>query len=449
MVLTLTTTDSDGESISIYTEDDMAICIEHGGPNPKIFLTVHPTEATTQQQQQQASAADTSSSSTTPPDVDADAGGALHPNIVCDACQGSVHGVRFKCAQCTDFDLCQRCERSGRHGDHPGHHVMYRIAQPAHGGDFVAHVDRRLNKWLRRHLSGTAAEAAEQMATTAADAAATAAPAAGHGCRRGHSGHSGRRYDWRQCGAGRSMSDDHFGRYRCTGEAAAATAAATAASATAAAGGCTRARAAAQSQTPPQPPQPTASGSPQSAHLADALTHARTAEKAAAVGFELLAKFSSILDPFSQHHQQQQQASTSATPPAAEPSLMDDSVDDLVASAVGSVASFVSKAAEAAAVAAQKARDARDVAEAAQQRHQQQQQQGQQTAATPEQQQPPQQSTSAAGAAAAVDPEPARAQQMNDTASVSSAESFDSLSDALLTAHKKSAADKINYPHVD
>ncbi|NXS99262.1 SQSTM protein, partial [Jacana jacana] len=42
----------------------------------------------------------------------------LHPNIVCDGCEGPVVGARFKCTICPDYDLCSTCEGKGIHKDH-------------------------------------------------------------------------------------------------------------------------------------------------------------------------------------------------------------------------------------------------------------------------------------------------------------------------------------------
>lgn len=50
----------------------------------------------------------------------------VHPNIVCDVCDGTIRGHRYKCLQCHDYDLCMRCEAKFRHKDH----LVVRIPTP-------------------------------------------------------------------------------------------------------------------------------------------------------------------------------------------------------------------------------------------------------------------------------------------------------------------------------
>ncbi|CAH1777465.1 unnamed protein product [Owenia fusiformis] len=52
--------------------------------------------------------------------------GVLHPNVICDGCQGSVKGARYKCVQCPDYDLCNECSAKGLHSEHE----MIRFCQP-------------------------------------------------------------------------------------------------------------------------------------------------------------------------------------------------------------------------------------------------------------------------------------------------------------------------------
>ena len=43
----------------------------------------------------------------------------VHKNIICDACnRRNIQGVRYKCAECRDFDLCEDCEAAGHHSQH-------------------------------------------------------------------------------------------------------------------------------------------------------------------------------------------------------------------------------------------------------------------------------------------------------------------------------------------
>ena len=54
----------------------------------------------------------------------------LHPGVVCDGCEGSIYGPRYKCMVCFDYDLCSACEEKGIHPEHD----KLKIVQPTPGG---------------------------------------------------------------------------------------------------------------------------------------------------------------------------------------------------------------------------------------------------------------------------------------------------------------------------
>lgn len=50
----------------------------------------------------------------------------MHEGVVCDGCEGSVRGFRYRCVSCRDFDLCAACEFKGKHSEHR----MMRMPKP-------------------------------------------------------------------------------------------------------------------------------------------------------------------------------------------------------------------------------------------------------------------------------------------------------------------------------
>lgn len=54
--------------------------------------------------------------------------GEQHPGVVCDGCGNGIAGIRYKCNNCPDYDLCQACEAKG--GVHDPSHVFLKIAKP-------------------------------------------------------------------------------------------------------------------------------------------------------------------------------------------------------------------------------------------------------------------------------------------------------------------------------
>merc|ERR1711944_127702 len=65
----------------------------------------------------------------------------VHPGVTCDGCEGPVHGPRYKCLTCPDYDLCGSCEARGLHVKHK----MIRLAAPCKrvsGGPPRGHLAR-------------------------------------------------------------------------------------------------------------------------------------------------------------------------------------------------------------------------------------------------------------------------------------------------------------------
>ena len=52
-------------------------------------------------------------------------------NATCDSCRAFIHGIRYKCVNCPDFDLCERCESRNANGAlHSRDHLFVKIRRP-------------------------------------------------------------------------------------------------------------------------------------------------------------------------------------------------------------------------------------------------------------------------------------------------------------------------------
>uniref|UniRef100_A0A2K6FMR1 Sequestosome 1 n=1 Tax=Propithecus coquereli TaxID=379532 RepID=A0A2K6FMR1_PROCO len=70
----------------------------------------------------------------------------VHPNVICDGCNGPVVGTRYKCGVCPDYDLCAVCEGKGLHRGH----TKFALPSPSgHPSEGFSH-----SRWLRKLKHG-------------------------------------------------------------------------------------------------------------------------------------------------------------------------------------------------------------------------------------------------------------------------------------------------------
>ncbi|XP_076642064.1 refractory to sigma P [Halictus rubicundus] len=60
-------------------------------------------------------------------------GEVTHGNVICDGCDNTISGFRYKCLTCEDYDLCSKCETLGLHAEH----VMLRMLRPLNLSTFT------------------------------------------------------------------------------------------------------------------------------------------------------------------------------------------------------------------------------------------------------------------------------------------------------------------------
>ncbi|XP_027722910.1 sequestosome-1 isoform X2 [Vombatus ursinus] len=71
----------------------------------------------------------------------------VHPNVICDGCNGPVVGNRFRCTICPDYDLCSTCEGKGLHKEH--NMIVFQSPFNTHLPEWIS---RR--RWLQKMRHG-------------------------------------------------------------------------------------------------------------------------------------------------------------------------------------------------------------------------------------------------------------------------------------------------------
>ncbi|KAJ1953035.1 hypothetical protein EC988_003224, partial [Linderina pennispora] len=95
----------------------------------------------------------------------------VHPGVLCDSCGDLVTGVRYKCGNCSDFDLCEKCEAKTSHDKS---HIFVKIRNPSVVPSRVPMLSQ-VYRPLKLHVdspSRAALERAPSMPTTAKEATA-------------------------------------------------------------------------------------------------------------------------------------------------------------------------------------------------------------------------------------------------------------------------------------
>jgi len=165
-IFALNWTDKDGDVVTIASDEDLIIALtEMEGPLYKLNVVVK-GDAPRHENQNNNNKGD------------------VHVGVTCDGCQGTVHGFRYKCIVCPDYDLCSKCEASGIHSEHN----MIRIAKPQSVPVWPQHFFRKLHRMQENAEKKKAKESEQSPNGECHSESVRGAARGGRGCPRGRGG---------------------------------------------------------------------------------------------------------------------------------------------------------------------------------------------------------------------------------------------------------------------
>ncbi|CAB3240353.1 unnamed protein product [Arctia plantaginis] len=82
--------------------------------------------------------------------------GNIHLGVICDSCDNTIVGFRYKCTVCDDFDLCSQCEAAGCHPEH----CMVRVPTATMPRTLIKAAIKRSRQFLKSVSSNVGEECA-------------------------------------------------------------------------------------------------------------------------------------------------------------------------------------------------------------------------------------------------------------------------------------------------
>ncbi|KFM75689.1 Sequestosome-1, partial [Stegodyphus mimosarum] len=116
--------DSDDDLIQMSSDPELAQALANAEDGLiKLYITLQPREMPSISV---AEAAEVNDAAKTNDANAAKTNQEVHPFVICDGCNNSVKGYRYKCLECKDFDLCSSCHADNKHPEHD----MLKLTRP-------------------------------------------------------------------------------------------------------------------------------------------------------------------------------------------------------------------------------------------------------------------------------------------------------------------------------